>query len=86
MLKGRVLRMEALIHGILSYAKAGKIKCESKVIDLNYLLNEIIDSLNPPSFFKSIYKIIYLLLKQNKQNYFRYSVILSAMQLNTMIK
>jgi signal transduction histidine kinase len=52
MLKGRVLRMEALIHGILSYAKAGKIKCESKVIDLNYLLNEIIDSLNPPSFFQ----------------------------------
>lgn len=52
MLKGRVMRMEALIHGILSYAKAGKIKCESKVIDLNYLLNEIIDSLNPPSFFQ----------------------------------
>lgn len=52
MLKGRVLRMEALIHGILSYAKAGKIKCESKIIDLNYLLNDIIDSLNPPSYFQ----------------------------------
>jgi len=52
LLKGRVLRMEALIHGILSYAKAGKIKCESKIIDLNLLLNDIIDSLNPPSYFQ----------------------------------
>jgi len=52
LLKGRVLRMESLIQGILAYAKAGKMKCESKVIDLNFLLHEIIDSLNPPSCFK----------------------------------
>ncbi len=48
LLRGRVLRMENLIHGILAYTKAGKIKGETEVIDTAVYVNEIVDFLNPP--------------------------------------
>lgn len=49
LLRGRVLRMESLIHGILAYSKAGKNKGELKLIDLNKLIFDIVDSINPSS-------------------------------------
>jgi light-regulated signal transduction histidine kinase (bacteriophytochrome) len=52
LLRGRVLRMESLIHGILAYSKAGKNKGELKIIDLNKLIFDIVDSINPSSNIK----------------------------------
>lgn len=49
LLRGRVLRMESLIHGILAYSKAGKNKGELKLIDLNKLILDIVDSIKPSS-------------------------------------
>jgi light-regulated signal transduction histidine kinase (bacteriophytochrome) len=49
LLSGRVLRMESLIHGILAYSKAGKNKGELKIINLNELMFEVVDSINPSS-------------------------------------
>jgi len=48
LLRGRVHRMENLIHGILAYTKAGKIKGEQHIIHTGQYLQEIIDFLNPP--------------------------------------
>jgi light-regulated signal transduction histidine kinase (bacteriophytochrome) len=47
LLRGRALRMESLIHGILAYSKAGKKRDEKIEVDTNNLLEDIIDSLNP---------------------------------------
>jgi signal transduction histidine kinase len=52
LLRGRVQRMENLIHGILAYTKAGKIKGEQHVIHTGQYLQEIIDFLNPPPSIK----------------------------------
>jgi signal transduction histidine kinase len=51
-LRGRVSRMENLIHGILAYTKAGKIGNERSNVNINELLAEIIDSLNPSGNFE----------------------------------
>jgi signal transduction histidine kinase len=51
-LRGRVLRMENLISGILAYTKAGKNKTEPQKVDLQSLIGEIIDSINPPPSIK----------------------------------
>lgn len=48
LLRGRVLRMENLIHGILAYTKAGKIKGEVQQINTATFINEVVDFLNPP--------------------------------------
>ncbi len=48
LLRGRVQRMENLIHGILAYTKAGKIKGALNVIQTSQYVQEIIDFLNPP--------------------------------------
>jgi light-regulated signal transduction histidine kinase (bacteriophytochrome) len=52
LLRGRVLRMESLIHGILAYSKAGKVTGDVKLVDMNKLLHEIVDSLNPAPHIK----------------------------------
>ncbi|HQF28968.1 MAG TPA: ATP-binding protein [Bacteroidia bacterium] len=52
LLRGRVLRMESLIHGILAYSKAGKVTGDLKMVDVNKLINDIIDSLNPSPHIK----------------------------------
>ena len=44
----RVHRMHNLIDGILQYSRVGKTKEDKDRIDLNILIPEIIDSLNPP--------------------------------------
>ena len=43
-----VKRMERLIDGILHYSKIERVKEEKESVDLNVLVNEIIDLLDPP--------------------------------------
>ena len=52
LLRGRALRMESLIHGILAYSKAGKKREDKSEVDIKNMLDEIIDSLNPPAHIK----------------------------------
>lgn len=49
MLRGRVLRLEGLIEGILSYSRAGRTGREVSEVDVGALLAEIIELLAPPS-------------------------------------
>lgn len=45
LLKGRVLRMENLINGILQYSKAGRISAKVESIDVNEFLGELVEIL-----------------------------------------
>ncbi|MEO5569920.1 MAG: ATP-binding protein [Bacteroidia bacterium] len=47
-IKGRVIRMEALINGILDYSKAGKNKGQFVSFDTRILLKETFDLIGPP--------------------------------------
>jgi len=49
LLRRRVYRMEALINGLLEYYRAGRTKVATETVELNLLLAEIIDSLDPPA-------------------------------------
>jgi PAS domain S-box-containing protein len=51
LLRKRVYRMEALIDGLLEYSRVGRVQTASEEVDINQLLAEIIDSLNPPPTF-----------------------------------
>ncbi|MCB0737718.1 MAG: PAS domain-containing protein, partial [Bacteroidetes bacterium] len=46
LLRGRVLRMEGLINGILQYSRAGRITATEQTVDLNELVKEITDALS----------------------------------------
>jgi signal transduction histidine kinase len=46
-IKGRLVRAENLILGILSYARVGKEKVEKEDVDVNLLIDEITESLPP---------------------------------------
>ena len=48
LLKGRVHRMEALIEGILSYSRAGRVREKPERIDVGKLLAESVELLSPP--------------------------------------
>jgi two-component system sensor kinase FixL len=48
LLTGRVDRMQKLIEGILQYSRAGRAHEDIVLIDLNNLLSEVIDLLDPP--------------------------------------
>ncbi len=48
LLRGRVRRLEALIDGILSYARAGRTRNDMESIDTGPLLAEVVDLLSPP--------------------------------------
>jgi signal transduction histidine kinase len=50
-LRGRVFRLEALINGLLEYSKIGRDKVADEKTDVQLLLKEIIDLLNPPGNF-----------------------------------
>jgi signal transduction histidine kinase len=50
-LRGRVFRLEALINGLLEYSKIGRDKIADENTDVQSLLKEIIDLLNPPENF-----------------------------------
>lgn len=52
LLKKRVLRMEKMIDDILEYSRAGKQGMEAELVDVNELLRDIIDLLNPPEGFR----------------------------------
>jgi signal transduction histidine kinase len=49
LLKGRVHRMEALIDGILTYSRAGRVHEEPTEVDVGALLAECIELLDPPA-------------------------------------
>ncbi|MFB2969182.1 PAS domain-containing protein [Aerosakkonema sp. BLCC-F183] len=51
LLRGRVHRMEALIEGILEYSRVGRVKTAEEVVDVSILLQNIIESLAPPTAF-----------------------------------
>jgi signal transduction histidine kinase len=48
MLAGRVNRMHDMIEGILQYSRAGRIVDEKTEVDLNRVVEDVIDLLNPP--------------------------------------
>ncbi|MFN5319139.1 MAG: sensor histidine kinase [Bacteroidia bacterium] len=52
MLRGRILRLESLINGILQYSRAGRTKNEYQFIDMNVFIPEIVNEIAPPSTFK----------------------------------
>ncbi|MBW4561066.1 MAG: PAS domain S-box protein [Mojavia pulchra JT2-VF2] len=52
LLRGRVRRMEALINGLLEYSRIGRIDTELSLVNVGMLLNEVIESLQPPSTFR----------------------------------
>jgi signal transduction histidine kinase len=50
-LRGRVFRLEGLINGLLEYSKIGRINIASEKTNVNELLKDTVDLLNPPSRF-----------------------------------
>ncbi|MEM1256022.1 MAG: PAS domain S-box protein [Cyanobacteria bacterium P01_H01_bin.21] len=51
LLQGRVHRMENLIDGLLEYSRVGRGNHEAEQIDLNLLLQNVVDLLDPPAEF-----------------------------------
>jgi PAS domain S-box-containing protein len=49
MLRGRVVRMESLINGVLEYSKIGRVNVTAESVDTFLLLGEILEMLSPPS-------------------------------------
>jgi light-regulated signal transduction histidine kinase (bacteriophytochrome) len=43
MLKGRIVRMESLINGILEYSRADRVKSPNVMVDVKALINEIFE-------------------------------------------
>lgn len=48
LLRSRVLRMENLINGLLSYSRAGRLQAASHKVDVRKLVAEVVDSLDIP--------------------------------------
>ncbi|KYF54737.1 hypothetical protein BE08_26390 [Sorangium cellulosum] len=48
MLRGRVHRLEALIEGILSYSRAGRIRDKASLVDVGAVAAECVELLAPP--------------------------------------
>jgi PAS domain S-box-containing protein len=53
-LRGRAQRMEAMINGLLEYARVGRTDVQIQLVSVAELLAEILDSLAPPSTFKIV--------------------------------
>lgn len=51
-LRGRVFRLEALINGLLEYSKIGRVSVPTERLDVQTMLKETIDLLNPPPHIK----------------------------------
>ncbi|GAB4461697.1 MAG: hypothetical protein OHK0037_11210 [Elainellaceae cyanobacterium] len=51
LLRGRVLRMEALINGLLEYSRVGRVESPVERVSVAVLLDEVIDSIDPPDSF-----------------------------------
>jgi PAS domain S-box-containing protein len=52
LLRNRVHRMEAMINGLLDYARAGRTDGMIETVDVEELLAEVIDSIAPPLTFE----------------------------------
>ncbi|GFE70346.1 CHASE3 domain-containing protein [Chroococcus sp. FPU101] len=52
LLRGRVHRLEELINGLLAYSRVGRVKTEIETVDVKQLVNEVIDSIDPPEGFR----------------------------------
>jgi signal transduction histidine kinase len=52
MLRARVKRMESLINGILEYSKIGREHTPAETIDVSRLIDEVVETLSPPSHIK----------------------------------
>jgi PAS domain S-box-containing protein len=52
LLRSRVARMEALIDGLLEYARIGRLQLDAELVVVSDLIIDIIDSLAPPAGFK----------------------------------
>ena len=52
LLRGRVLRMEALIDAILEYSRVGRVRTQPAAVDVGQLLAEVVDLLAPPPGFR----------------------------------
>ena len=52
LLRKRVLRMEALITGLLDYSRVGRTHAAIATVSVRALLEEVIDSLDPPASFE----------------------------------
>ncbi|AMM50257.1 histidine kinase [Rufibacter sp. DG15C] len=52
MMRARVHRMENLINGILALARVGRAKLEEENVNVQHLLFDVIDMLNPPAGFQ----------------------------------
>lgn len=52
MLRARIRRMESLINGILEYSRAGRLKAEDQLVNMNSFLQDIVANLSPPEHFK----------------------------------
>lgn len=51
LLRGRVHRMEALINGLLEYSRIGRTNASKEMVSVATLVNEVVDSLDPPATF-----------------------------------
>lgn len=47
-LRGRVYRLEALINGLLQYSRIGRVNFPVERLDVNQMLRETVELLNPP--------------------------------------
>ncbi|MES2590707.1 MAG: ATP-binding protein [Bacteroidota bacterium] len=54
LIKGRALRLENMINGLLEFAKIGRVRKGADVVDINIMLAELIDFIVPPSFVVTI--------------------------------
>ena len=54
LLRGRVLRMENLINGVLEYSRIGRVAIEKETIDMTLMLDQIIDIMVPKLDFEVI--------------------------------
>lgn len=52
LLRGRVHRLEELINGLLAYSRVGRVKTDIETVNVQQLVNEVIDSIDPPEGFR----------------------------------
>jgi PAS domain S-box-containing protein len=52
LLRGRILRMENLINGVLDYSRIGRTKIVNESIDMNLMLSQVIETIVPPEGFE----------------------------------
>lgn len=54
LIKGRTIRLENMINGLLEYARIGKIKKGFEKVDIGNMLKELVELLVPSTFFVNI--------------------------------